>query len=198
MKRIFILTSIFILLSGYQLFCQVKNQFSVQYDISFGAGDLGDFITKPSFRGASVQYRYAVKNNILLGGDLAWNVFYEKNDYATYTEGTQSLSGIQYRYQNGIPILFQTDYLFNPDKKFAPFVGIGIGTLYTERKVNMNIYIFEINTWQFLVKPEAGFLYNISEKTSLKLGAKYYYGFKSSELESQSYITVSVGFAFHF
>ena len=70
--------------------------------------------------------------------------------------------------------------------------------MYTERAVDMNLYRFELNPWHFAMKPEVGLLYEISEKTSLKLAGKYYYGFKTDDLDSQGYFTVSLGFAFHF
>lgn len=198
MKRIIFLAIFTVLFSGTYLFGQDKSHFAIQYDMGFGTGDLGDFISKPSFRGASAQYKFAVKENILVGVEAAWNIFYEKKDYETYTLGTQSLSGIQYRYQNEVPILVVADYLFSTDKKLSPYIGLGVGTMYTERSVDINLYRFEISPWQFLLKPELGAMYGISDKTSLKLDAKYYYGFKTEDLDSQGYITVSVGFAFHF
>lgn len=45
----------------------------------------------------------------MVGVDAGWNVFYEKKDYDTYTGGTESLSGIQYRYQNSVPLLASAD-----------------------------------------------------------------------------------------
>ncbi|MBN2175113.1 MAG: outer membrane beta-barrel protein [Bacteroidales bacterium] len=196
MKRIIVLAIFTILAGTITLFSQDKSHFSINYDMSFGTGDLGDFISKPSFRGASAQYRIAVKDNILLGVDAGWNVFYEKKEDDSYTSGTQTISGIQYRYQNEIPILIAADYLFTADKKIQPYVGIGIGAMYTERIVDMNLYRFELSPWHFAMKPEAGMMYEISDKTDLKLAGKYYYGFNTEDLDSQGYFTVSLGFAF--
>jgi outer membrane protein len=198
MKRIVVLAILIQLVSFSNLFSQDKSHFSVQYDMSFGTGDLGDFISKPSFRGISAQYRSAVTDNVLVGVDAGWNVFYEKKEYDSYTSGTQTVSGIQYRYQNEIPILIAADYLITNDKKIQPYVGFGIGTMYTERATDMNLYRFEISPWHFAMKPEVGLLFDISSNTALKLAAKYYYGFKTSDLDSQGYFTVSAGFAFHF
>jgi len=197
MKRIIALVIFCSLVSMTSVFSQVENHFSINYDMSFGTGDLGDFISAPSFRGASVQYRHAVTHNILLGADVAWNVFYEKKDYDSYTSGTMTLSGIQYRYQNEVPILVAADYVFNPDKDFQPYVGLGIGTIYSERNISMGIWYVEENPWQFAMKPEAGFMYKFSYGTAVKLGFKYNAGF-GGDLGTQGYFTVSVGFAFGF
>lgn len=198
MKRIIILAVLIQIFAWTSLFSQDKSHFSIQYDMSFGTGDLGDFISAPSFRGVSLQYRSAVSDNILVGVDAGWNVFYEKKDFDTYTSGTETISGIQYRYQNELPILISADYLITKGKKMQPYVGLGIGTLYTERATDMNLYRYELNPWHFAMKPELGFLYDISGNTSLKVAGKYYYGFETSDLESQAYFTVSAGFAFHF
>jgi outer membrane protein len=179
------------------VFSQTDNHLSFQYDMSFGTGDLGDYITAPSFRGASAQYRYAVTDNVLIGFDAAWNVFYEKMDYDTYTSGTITLSGIQYRYQNEVPLLASVDYVFTPDKDFKPYIGLGIGTIYSERSTQMGIWVIEENPWQFALKPEAGILYNFAYSSALKLGVKYYSGM-GGDLDTQGYVTVSVGFAFGF
>jgi outer membrane protein len=195
MKRIIFFAIFTVLLNGSCLFSQEQGHFSIQYDMSFGTGDLGDFISSPSFRGASAQYRFAANDNVLVGIDAGWNVFYEKKDYDTYTEGSQTISGIQYRYQNEVPVLIAADYLIDSDNNLQPYVGLGIGTLYTKRTVDMNLYRFESDEWQFAMKPEVGLLYEVSGNTALKLAAKYYYGLETDDLESQGYFTVSVGFA---
>jgi hypothetical protein len=197
MKRIIALIICCLLVSFTSVYSQQGNYMSVQYDMSFGMGDLGDYISAPSFRGASLQYRYAVTDNILVGIDGAWNVFYEKKDYDSYTSGTKTLSGIQYRYQNEIPILVSADYLFMTDKSIHPYLGLGIGTIYSERIVDMGVWRFEENPWQFAIKPEFGLMYELSNSTAFKLGLKYYTGM-GGELDTQGYLTISAGLAFGF
>jgi outer membrane protein len=181
-----------------EIYSQEGSHFSAQYDISFGSGDLGDFISAPSFRGFSAQYRKAVTDNLLVGIDAGWNVFYEKRDYDSYTVGTRTLSGVQFRYQNEIPILISADYLFVTDKALKPYIGLGIGTMYTERTVDMSIWRWEENPWHFAMKPELGLLYELNPGTSIKVAAKYYNGFSAGDLDTQGYFTISTGFAFSF
>ncbi|HOW25049.1 MAG TPA: outer membrane beta-barrel protein [Bacteroidales bacterium] len=195
MKRITVFVICCFLVSFTSAYGQQGSHLAVQYDMSFGMGDLGDFISAPSFRGASLQYRYAVTDNILVGVDAAWNTFYEKMDYDSYTVDTKTLSGIQYRYQNEVPILVSVDYLFLTDNKFQPYLGLGIGTIYSERIVDMGIWRFEEDPWQFALKPEFGLMYNFSNSTAFKLGLKYYTGM-GGDLDTQGYLTISAGFAF--
>lgn len=196
MKKIFALL-IFIALAGStSVFSQPKSFLSFQYDMSFATADLSDFISAPSFRGASMQYRYAVTPKIFVGIDAAWNVFYEKKDYDSYTSGNMTLSGIQYRYQNEVPLLAAADFVILPDKDFQPYVGLGIGTMYSERITQIGQWDLEDNPWQFALKPEIGFMYKMSYGSAFKLSAKYYNGFKAGDLENQGYFTISAGFSF--
>ena len=198
MKR-YIAIAIFCCLIGISpVFSQQGGHVSVQYDMSFGTGDLGDFISKGSFRGASIQYRYPATDNILVGGDIGWNVFYEKKDKASYTIDTRTLTGIQSRYQNAMPILVSADYLFLPDNAAKPYIGLGIGTMYTERVVNMGTWILTQNPWHFAIKGEAGLMYELPSGFTFKLAGKYLNGFKAGDLENQGYFTVSIGAAFTF
>lgn len=179
------------------LMSQDEGQLSIQYEMSFATGDLGEFISSASFRGGSIQYRYAITDEILVGVDAGWNVFHEKKESDSYSSGTHTLTGVQYRYQNQVPILISVDYLILSDQAFQPYVGLGIGTMYSERVVDMGTWRLKENPWQFALKPEVGLMYEMSRGSFFKLSAKYYNGFKSGDLETQGYFTISAGLAFN-
>jgi len=198
MKKIIAILAFGLLVVTQNAYCQQPSYMSLQYAMGFGSGDLGDYISAPSFRGAVIEYRAAIKDNLLVGVDFGWNVFYEKKDADTYTSGTESLSGVQYRTQNQLPILASLDYFLSTKNKLKPYVGLGIGTMYSERSTDMGQWRVVENPWHFAMKPELGFLYEMSYSTSLKLAAKYYTGFKSGDLDAnQSYLSISAGLAFN-
>jgi outer membrane protein len=174
-------------------FGQPSNYLSIQYAVSFATGDLDEFISKASWRGILVEYRAAVNENLYAGLDAGWNVFYEKKDYDTYTLDTRSLSGIQYRYQNSVPLLASADYQITSGSPLKPYLGLGIGTIYSERAIDMNLYRWEETTWQFALKGELGVLYDFSFHSSLKFAAKFYNGFKTETLDNQGYFSLSLG-----
>lgn len=174
---------------------QQESYVSLQYGVSLGTGDLADYVSKASWRGILLEYRSALKGNLMVGAEVGWNVFYEKKDYDTYTIGTESLSGIQYRTQNVVPVLASADYLFMSDKPLKPYLGLGIGTIYSERATDMGMYRWVENNWQFALKGEAGLLYQLSYTSSVKFAAKYYNGFKTTSLDSQGYFSLSLGMA---
>ncbi len=169
---------------------------AVQYSMGFGTGDLGDFIDKPSFRGFTVDYRKMVQPNIGVGFDAGWNVFYSERDYDTYTLENLSYSGRQYRYNNQIPVLFAVDYYMNYDEGVSPFVGFGIGTMYSRRNTDMGQYSLEEDAWHFAIRPEVGILYEMKEGVSFSVTGKYYMGFDADDLDAQNYFALNFGFVF--
>jgi len=194
MKKIFFV----FLLTGIITATQVKAQeslFSVQYSMGFGLGDLKEYNESASLRGMSFEYRYMMKPAIGVGFETGYNLFYDKMDYATYTKGTESLSGIQYRYTHAVPVLAAFDYYLKPDTKFNPFVGLGVGTLYTFRDLDMGMFTQESDVWQFALRPQVGVLVDTG-MGNLILGAKYFSGFKAKDTEGQQYFTINVGLVF--
>ena len=194
MKKIFFI----ILLTGVISATQVKGQeslFSIQYSMGFGVGDLKEFNESASFRGMSFDYRYMMDRSLGIGFETGYNLFYDKMNYATYTRGTESLSGVQFRYTHAVPVLAAFDYFIIPDTQFNPFVGLGIGTLYTNRDVDMGMYRWKRDVWQFAIRPQVGILI-ATPGVDFIVGAKYYSAFKANDVEGQSYFTINVGLAF--
>jgi hypothetical protein len=168
---------------------------SWQYSMGIGSGDLHSFINPVSFRGFTVNYSKFVKPGVAVGFEAGWNTFYEKKSWDTYTIGNFSYSGKQYRYSNNVPLLFTASYFMNTDENLIPFAGLGIGTMYTEKRTDFGTYSFTNDAWQFAVKPELGIIFK-TDGASLSLSTKYYYGFKGGDLPSTNYFTINVGLVF--
>ena len=195
MKKIILVLSIICL--GTSAVNAQRNFTSFQYSVGFGSGDLKNFIGTPSFRGATFEWRKFVQPSLAVGLEVGWNVFYEQSSNEVYTKGNSSISGKQYRYQNQFPILVATDYYFSPGEKFNPFIGMGLGTMYSLRNTNMSLYTIEEDAWHFALRPEVGFLYEMSQGLSTIVAIKYYNGFSAGDFDSsQSYFTLNLGLAF--
>lgn len=195
MKKIIVLSIFCFLFYANKGYSQ-QSFVTTSYSMGFGSGDLSDYISAASFRGASLEYRGYITNNIAAGVDVGWNLFYERKDYDTYTQGTMSLTGVQYRYNHQIPILAAMDYMIKPGEIFNPFVSFGLGTMYSERKTEMGMFYTKETAWHFAIRPEAGVMYEMSRSTDLKVSVKYLTGFKAGDLPTQSYFTLNIGFAF--
>lgn len=194
MKKIFLA----IALIGLFAVSQVKAQesfFAIEYSVGFGMGDTKDFVNTVSWRGMAFEYRYFVQPAVGVGFETGYNLFYEKKPYATYTQGTKSLSGTQFRYLHMVPILGTLNYHFKPDTSTDPYVGLGLGTLYANRDVDMGMYSLNQDAWQFALRPEIGVLIS-TYNADFIVAAKYMMGFKTSNMDANNYFTINLGIAF--
>ena len=172
------------------------NKYSVQYAIGFPTGDLNDFISETSFRGVFFEYQYELTPEFSVGLAGGIQTFYERKSYDTYSEGTVSLSGLQYRYTNSFPILLTFDYYYDTEAILIPFAGFGLGTIYSVRDIDMGLYRSETEAWQLGIQPEVGLVYDVNEAVGLKIAGKYFQAFDTSELDGTSYFSLNVGLVF--
>jgi opacity protein-like surface antigen len=152
---------------------------TVSYVVGFPAGHLGGFMNKTSWRGFSIDYRHTVQPNVALGMNVSWSTFYEERASATYTDGNASLYGKQFRYSNHVPIVATVTYFASPEAGTNPFLSLGVGTMYSRRNTDMNFYTIEEDAWNFLLQPEIGVQFNVSEALAVAISGKYNYGFQS-------------------
>lgn len=189
MKKILFLT----LLAFAVVPAMAQSSFSIQYSMGFG-GTMNDYISSTSIRGATFEYKAYPSPNISIGLDAGWNHFYERRAYATYTTGTTSVSGVQFRYANAIPIFATTSYYFSPGNKINPFLGFGVGTIFLSRYVDMGIFEVTDQDWHFAIKPEAGVLVSLNPDMDLILGLRFNNAFATSDSDTQNYMTFNIGF----
>ena len=193
MKKIIFIISICFITVG----AVAQSSTTLSYSVGIPVGDLSDYIGNMSWRGVSLDYRKMVNPNIGVGFSASWNVFYEAMGRSTYTIDNQSLTGKQYRYSNHIPLYVNPTYYLKPGETVNPFFSLGIGTIYTLRNTDMNLYTWEQEAWGFALAPEVGLNYNIDDTAAFTVSGKLNYGFKSGDLNSdQSFFVINVGFTF--
>lgn len=170
--------------------------FNMYYSMGLGTGDMADYISKYSWRGFGMEWKTDVFDNASLGFGAEWNVFYEDMGYATYTRDNIALSGEQFRYANMFPMTARFNYFKDNAAGMRFFGGAGIGTTYMIHDLDMNIYRWNRDTWQFLIAPEVGVSYDISPENTILLSVKYNLNFKTKDVPSQSYLAFNIGFGF--
>jgi outer membrane protein len=166
---------------------------SFQYSVGVPFGGLKDHTNNVSGRGFTFEFHKEVAPSVSVGINLAYSVFYEQKDYGSYTQGTATLTGMQYRYNNVFPMLINAHYMFG-EGMLIPYVGLGLGTIYDLRNTNMGLYSVEEKNWHFLISPEAGFLFDLSKDMSFKLNAKYDNAFKIHDADGFSNLSFNIGF----
>ena len=89
-------------------------------------------------------------------------------------------------------------YYLKPGEQVSPFFGLGVGTIYSLRNTDMNLYTVEVDAWNFALQPEIGVQFILNDATAIHVAGKYYHGFAAGgDLDTtQSYFTLNVGFAF--
>ena len=176
---------------------KAQNITTLTYSVGFATGNVKEYISSASFRGISLEYNNMIQDNIGVGFQVGWNVFYDELPYDTYTLDQQSLSGKQWRYSNHIPLFATVNYFLKPGEKVNPFVGLGIGTIYTLRNTDMNLYTWEQDAWSFGLSPTIGAQVMASDVTKFNISLRYNAGFAAGDFdEAQNYLSLNVGFAF--
>ena len=176
-------------------FVSAQSFTSVQYSIGVPFGDLKKHTDQVSFRGFTFEFHKEVAENVSVGVNIGYRVFYERKDYDSYTQGNATLSGIQYRYNNMFPMLVNAHYNLGTGT-VIPYAGLGIGTLYNLRNTDMGVYSFEEKNWHLLISPEVGAMFDISAGTSIKINAKYDMAFKSNDADGFGNLNFNIGFIF--
>lgn len=173
-----------------------KKSFSWDWSIGHAVGDFGEFIDATSLRGFSFTYQSPLNDNQSIGLEFGWNVFSQEMEYATYTEGTFSLSGRQWRYVNSYPVLLAWQYHFQPEETTDIYIGLGTGLIRHVQEVNMGLWALPQDSWQYTIRPEGGLIWNYSDYSALKFGVRYYGSFSNNEMASRSFVTTNIGLVF--
>jgi opacity protein-like surface antigen len=191
MKRILIVLLVVVTIPAVS-----QTMTAVEYQMGFGAGKFTDYISQASFRGFAFNFRKLVQPQLAVGVEMGWNVFYEEKAYDVYTIGNTSYAGKQYRYANEFPMLLRADFNLKPGERINPYVGWGVGTLFSIKTNDMGQYRFEDEGWHFAIKPEFGLEIEANENMALTISAKYYYGFETSDIRPLGYFALGFGMLF--
>jgi len=173
----------------------MSHTLTVQYTLSFPFGNTNNFIDKASFRGGAIDYRFHFSDVASIGASVGLFTFFKQYEPGTYTlrDETMTLTGNQYRYLNSIPILFTANYFVPTGNRFRPFAGLGIGTTYNADRLEMGMYLLEIDTWHFTLAPELGVRVKVADEMSTFFSARYNVNFETTELSQQSYLGLNFG-----
>lgn len=149
---------------------------AVGWDINTPLNNTG-FIDNTSASGLSVQGRYFVSEHISVGGEIAWASLYEYAPRETYTFENGAVTTDLYKFNYLLPITANAHYYLMPDRKVSPYVGLGVGAMYSQQDFYFNVYNLSFSKWGYLVKPEVGALFKFGRSNmGAMLGVRYNYG----------------------
>ena len=137
-------------------------------DATIPVGDLGDFRSLGFSAHAMVGYMIA--RSILLQLSVGYISFGEKN----------SVEGVDNSY-SWIPIAIALNYVFNPGRKFMPYVGLALGLYLIHQSFSYslfgNSFSASDNATKFGIAPRLGVLYQVSKALFLTLRAQFHFVF---------------------
>jgi opacity protein-like surface antigen len=171
----------------------------ITYNVAFPMGETKDFVGAASWRGIGVGVRrFLVSPNIAVGITWQWNTFQETTRDLIEMDGV-TVSGDQVRRIYVSPILVNGAYHFSTVHErlpFEPFVGLGIGAYYVEKRLDIGIARFEVKNWHFGLEPRAGVYVPVYTTINAVLTFSYHYIFKAGDGTNHSFVDVGVGLAY--
>lgn len=193
MKSYLYLTLFLISLSSIQVWGQ-GTMIQLNYAPALPLGQTADFTSTFTGRGANFEIYKMNENNFGYGVEFGTMNFFEKVPDQIFESGTASLSGVQYRYFKVTPVMGSFIYIFNAEKSLKPFVAMGAGLAINTQTISMGIFVDKTEASQFIIRPELGAIYEVSDYVGIKLSTKYYQTFESSDIRAQSMMGFNLGF----
>ncbi len=203
MKRIYKSIPLAVLLCFTGLGAHAQRGYTAfTYNIAIPAGETSDYIrNQTSWRGAGVELgRYIFSDKFSIGIGANWNVFNNviRGESVQLTD-TFTLSGVQFRYINALPVYVTGKYYFgNSDNKLVPYAGLGVGTAFVRNDNNIGQIQFYSKGWQFAIYPEIGLKFKAFRRAELLLSGRYNKGFATSKVPDLSYATINLGITYSY
>lgn len=165
MKKIVLLSAIILSCAGlakaqsYSYGNDMKQIYSINYQINVPSGSMRDFVSNASFEGVNINWAYFLSDKVAVGLDFSYNNYHKKIGQRVYrpTED-MAINAAQYRYTQAFPLKAQVKYFFSQNRYIKGYAGLGIGAL----SAGQHIVIQDLgdwhNSWGFLLSPEIGML----------------------------------------
>ncbi len=170
----------------------------VTYDITFPSGDLKDFTNNESWRGITIEGRKFFGPQFSAGLSWAWRTFHENTDELITFDGGAA-SGNQFRRFYISPILatFQL-YMYDPwsNATILPYAGLGVGTYWIEKKLDMGVYTITDSNWHFGLAPEVGVMVPVGYSSYLVAVFHYDYAFGRKDAGPYDFWGFKIGATF--
>ncbi len=170
-------------------------QWMVSWDIAFPTNN--EFLDKTGFYGLRVDYRNRGSNNLAFGFSTGWNSYRQKVDKQLYesSDGSRIVFTDMIRRVFELPLTLNGYYYLGSSPTIKPYVGIGMGALYSKQEAHFNIYALTEKNWGFLVRPEIGAQFYLSRDFGVQVYGLYSYATNQNEAFSVNGLEhLSLGF----
>lgn len=156
-------------------------------------GGTADFTNNISPRGVDFEVQKFLQEDLSVGFGIGWNMFRQKIVDETFQVDDLTITGTQFRYTNIVPLNVNVKKYFVGQGNTFPYVGMGIGTSYNQKRNEIGVYELTEDKWLFNLAPEVGMLYDLNYRSYLSVKVKYNYSPKAGDFDSMSYLSLGVG-----
>jgi len=174
------------------------DKFLIAWEVAFPTND---FVSETSFAGGKIGYQHRINDNVFVGLSGSWNSFSQYVSKTTYQkpDGSGAITTDIVKEVYSVPLTLDVQYFLSEGKPLTPYVGLGLGTMYSDQTIYFNIYNIYDKNWGFVARPEIGALYSFNRSSALSLSATYNYATNKSELvdiNNLSHFSLAIGFVF--
>jgi hypothetical protein len=160
----------------------------IMADVTFPMGDLGD-AWSTAFSGHAMV-GYMIARSIMINLSVGYVKFTEK----------ESIEGADNSF-SWIPLLLGANYIFNPGKKFMPFIGFALGLYFISQSFSYSFFGQNIDEsvtdTEFGIAPRVGAMVLVSAAIMITLALEYNMIFTSGSTSSALGILFGAMFALH-
>ena len=165
--------------SGWTEYHPQQTLFTMGYQMSQPIGSLHGYVDSASFRGFTFDWRSLLTKQFSGGVRFAWNRYNQSfPDFTQTTTTGGTLSSPVYRYADQFAVEAIGHYYLDtgPDSRFLPFLGVGIGGVWSssyQQTIDLGV---SQSGFYFIVSPELGLNFVLargSTTASLNLAVLY-------------------------
>lgn len=169
---------------------------TINYLIGFPTYDTSNFINRTSFLGFDLDLSMQVLNvNSEASLVLGFQRFKRDISNSTFTDPSSGavLTADQERSLTSVPILVKWRFYPYTAQGLRWFLSAAAGGTYVERRFFVGSFDLSEYGWQFLLRPEGGASYMISNNIALEASVRYDYGVATSTLPTLGTVSIGLG-----
>ncbi|HET9054112.1 MAG TPA: hypothetical protein VFM90_08065, partial [Cyclobacteriaceae bacterium] len=130
-----------------------------------------DFTGSTSTAGVRIGYTKFINEQFGFGLEAGYSTLDDYVPLTTFEQPGSAITTDIYNYLYYYTVMVNGQYYFAQGGRFMPYTSLGMGVAFSEYKIFYNVYQEADNTTGFAVRPEAGVLFKIKERSGFGLKA---------------------------
>jgi hypothetical protein len=172
---------------------------AVGWEAAVPMGSFRDsFVSAPSYTGGQFEFRIGVLGPLSVGAAASWNWFEQSYSNVTLQQPDYTFTGAVYRRLSTTSARLTVHYYLT-QKTIQPYVGAGVGAVWTDTKVQAVDRRQQTYGVALGVDPEVGVLFNVVRSFSFYLLARYQFTLATfGEVTNAQWVAAQTGVAYYF